>query len=65
MIYFLSSVNLTATHDQDDDISNIAPALVPVSGNVTMSRRTRTMRQMWKSGLDRVLEARRTGSGDG
>jgi len=59
------SVNLTATHDQDDDISNIAPALVPVSGNVTMSRRTRTMRQMWKSGLDRVLEARRAGSGDG
>ncbi|KAG0614993.1 hypothetical protein M758_5G006700 [Ceratodon purpureus] len=59
------SVNLATTHDQDDDISNIAPALVPVSGNLTMSRRTRTMRQMWKSGLDRVLEARRAGSVDG
>ncbi|XP_073395601.1 exocyst complex component SEC8 isoform X2 [Physcomitrium patens] len=59
------SVNLAAAHDQDDDISNIAPAVVPTSGNVTMSRRTRTMRQMWKSGLDRVLEARRAGSVDG
>jgi hypothetical protein len=56
---------LATTHDQDDDISNIAPALVPISGNLTMSRRTRTMRQMWKSGLDRVLEARRAGSVDG
>ena len=58
-------MNLATTHDQVDDISDIAPALVPISGNMTMSRRTRTMRQMWKSGLDRVLEARRVGSVDG
>jgi exocyst complex component 4 len=55
-------MNLAIVHDKDDDISNIAPALVPVSGNQSMSRRTRSMRQMWKSGLDRVLEARRMGS---
>jgi hypothetical protein len=55
-------MNLATVHDKDDDISNIAPALVPVSGNQSMSRRTRSMRQMWKSGLDRVLEARRMGS---